>query len=63
MVIDLCLGEWIRIGDITLVVLSFEESRIQIALEGVDHVPDLNSQTYRDPPGPSRPAHPSDRSP
>lgn len=34
--IDLCLGEWIRVGDVALVVLDARRSQVQFAIEGLD---------------------------
>jgi hypothetical protein len=46
MLIDLCPGEWLRVGDATLLVLDIKGSRIQFALEDVPHT--LNASNAND---------------
>jgi hypothetical protein len=47
MLTDLSPGEWIRVGDATLVVLDIQGSRIQFALEGVDLEPNVSKESER----------------
>jgi len=44
MFVNLRPGEWIRVGNATLVVLAIKGSRATFALEGADRVCDLDGK-------------------